>query len=123
LPEDEAARRRLLEATGLAEPRYKVEVKAGPTEYALAFGEGRDRASPFYRPTYLRLARGTEWKPEVVRLGPGLLALLDRPQDFYQQRRLFAHRRVPKGGGSPDQVERVVADRVVAEGAGKGERF
>lgn len=53
--------------------------------YHLTLGETRTGPNPFTRPTYLRLNQ----EPEVVRLPPGLLAVLNRPLATYQKRQLF----------------------------------
>src|SRR5262249_348662 len=76
-------------------------------------GEGRptDEDNRYYRPTYLRL----DDRPEVIRLGPGLIAQLDRSQDYYQQRRLFPDERVAKEAGSAEKVERLAAREVGVE--------
>src|SRR3954471_10740893 len=75
-----------LKKYGLEPPALTVLLETGKRKYTLAFGEEQTAAGPaIARPTYLRL----DDNPEVVRLGPGLVALLDRPADYYQQRRLF----------------------------------
>ncbi len=51
----------------------------------LTIGEARTGSNPFTRPTYLRLNQ----EPEVVRLPPGLLAVLGRPLATYRKRQLF----------------------------------
>jgi hypothetical protein len=67
-----------------------VKVKAGGKEYQLAFGEEAGESNRFSRATFLRL----DDKDQVVRLAPGLLAILDRPQEHYMQRQLFPAERV-----------------------------
>jgi hypothetical protein len=96
---------------GLDQPDVVVTVKAGATDYRLAFVEkappGDDNAKePTDRlatPTWLRL----DTRPEVLRLAPGLIALLSRPADYYLQRRLFPFERVAKGDEGPDKQEKV----------------
>src|SRR5438876_6586274 len=76
-----------LKEYGLDQPAVTVLVRAG-REYRLAFAEKAEvgeNSNRFSWPTYLRLDNN----PEVVRLKPGLVASLDRPADYYQQRRLF----------------------------------
>ncbi len=65
----------------------EVVVRAGGAEHRLLFGEADepDGGDPFTRPTYVRL----DDKPEVLRLAPGLLAVLKASPDDYQKRRLF----------------------------------
>jgi hypothetical protein len=100
---------------GLDKPRVVVIVRAGGEDYRLAFGEppphAVEEANRFIRPTYLRLDK----RPEVVRLVPGLLASLDRPADYYQQRRLFPVERVVRDSSSQEKVARVVARSITAE--------
>src|SRR5262249_25791273 len=77
---------------GLHKPAVTVTARtnAGST-YHLSFGEAS--AKPGERltnPTWVRL----DDRPEAVRLIPGIIAMLDRPADYYQQRRLFAAERV-----------------------------
>ncbi|MHB1425105.1 MAG: DUF4340 domain-containing protein [Gemmataceae bacterium] len=89
-----------LEKKGLAPPSLTVELTVDGGEYTLAFGEeGEDSGtSRFSRDTYLRVGKTEDQKlvekPEVVRLAPGLIALLDRPEEYYRQRRLFTSKRV-----------------------------
>jgi hypothetical protein len=103
-----------LKPYGLAEPAVTVTLGTGQKEYRLALGEPPASAegaaeagdhSPFARPTYLRLAD----VPEIIRLAPGLVAALDRPVDYYQQRRLFPAERVAKEGESGEKEERLSA--------------
>jgi hypothetical protein len=95
---------------GLEKPAVTVKVKAGPTEYSLAFGEPSAAGSPFDAPTYLRL----DQREEAIRLAPGLVAELSKPADFYLQRRLFTDvERVAKDsspfGDSSEKVEQLAA--------------
>jgi hypothetical protein len=63
-----------------------VTLKLADATHKLTFGSpktGDDNA--FARPTYVRL----DEKPEAVRLGPGLLAILERPRSAYLRRQLF----------------------------------
>jgi hypothetical protein len=92
---------------GLDKPALTVTVRAGDKDHKLEFGEvppAKDE-NGFSRPTWLRVDGGLE----VVRLAPGLVAALDRPGDYYQQRRLFPAARVAKQEGSAEKVERLAA--------------
>jgi hypothetical protein len=89
---------------GLDRPEVTVTLRAGDEKYELAFAEGdADEANRFSRPTWLRVDKS----PEVVRLSPGVVAALDRPVDYYQQRRLFPSERVAKDTFSSEKVERL----------------
>jgi hypothetical protein len=104
---------------GLEKPGATVLAWTGDMKYTLAFGEGKpadeDKANEknrFTRPTYLRLNE----QLEVVQLAPGILGILDRPVDYYQQRRLFIDtEKVAKGESSEEKVERLAAQSVAAE--------
>jgi hypothetical protein len=101
-----------LEDYGLKRPAVTVTVRAGDEDYKLEFGEepGGNRID---RPTYLRV----NGNPEVLRLAPGLIAALDKPADYYQQRRLFPAERAPKEEGGPEKVDRLTATSVTVESA------
>jgi hypothetical protein len=92
----------------------RVNVRAGDKDYALLFGEERDEANRFSRPTYLRLDDSSE----AVRLAPGLVAVLNRPQEYYMQRRLFPAERVAREGDSAEKVEQLAATAVAVKGGG-----
>jgi hypothetical protein len=107
---------------GLDRPVVTVKLTVDGEEHTLAFGEKRDASTEnrFSRDTYLRLDK----KPEVVRLAPGLIAALDKPADYYQQRRLFEGERVAKEAGDGEKVERLKAQSVsVADKKPDGVRF
>src|SRR5579871_1285109 len=97
---------------GLGHPPVLVTVRVGNTSHRLAFGEEPGGSNRFSRPTYLRL----DDNPEVLRLAPGLVAALDRPQDHYQQRRLFPSERVAQDGDSQEKLDRLVAQAVAVKG-------
>ncbi len=103
-----------LKSYGLEPPSVTVTLRAGDKEHRLAFGEESGDSNRFSWPTYLRL----DDKPEVVRLAPGLLNTLKRPQDYYQERRLFRTERVAKEGDSQEKVDRLAAQAVTAKGTG-----
>lgn len=99
---------------GLEPSALEVKVQAGDKEYRLQFGDDPEPTNRFSRPTYLRIGD----KPEVIRLAPGLIAAIDKPVDYYQQRRLFPTERVPRDPDSTIMVERLAARSVSAKGAG-----
>jgi hypothetical protein len=134
LPEDKQEREKTLRRYGLAPAVFTVllhteetsakgsEVKK--TTYKLFFGEGEteDDENGFFRPVYVRLGD----RPEVVRLGPGLLALLDRPRDYYRKRQLFPTERVARSaspGDKGDRVKRLQATQVEVEDRAKKSSF
>ncbi len=96
-----------LAAFGLDKPAATVKLETDQHKYTLAFGEppAMDVHNRFSRPTYLRLDN----KAEVVRLGPGIVELLQRPTDYYQQRRLFLSERVAKEDNPQEKMERLAA--------------
>jgi hypothetical protein len=100
---------------GLKTPAVTVVIETTDGKHRLAFADATDEESStrFDRPTYLRV----DDKSEVLRLGPGLVALLDRPADYYQQRRLFPFERVPREEGASGRVDRLAGTRLeVREG-------
>src|SRR5437763_1332672 len=83
-------------------------------------GEAPGDSNRFSRPTYVRIDDGAQ----VLRLAPGLIAAIDRPQDHYMQRRLFPAERVTETGEGEraEKVERLAAKAVgVESSAGKYE--
>jgi hypothetical protein len=104
-----------LDEYGLKKPAVTVVLKTTGGEHRLAFADATDEeaGTRFDRPTYLRV----DDKPKVLRLGPGLVALLDRPGDYYQQRRLFPFERVPREEGATGRVDRLAGTKLeVREG-------
>jgi hypothetical protein len=102
-----------LEELALAKPTVTARIKTAKQGHVLAFGEPPAQSNRFSRPTYLRV----DDNPEVIRLAPGLLASLARPQDHYQQRRLFTDvERVAKSDDSQDKVELLAAKAVAVKG-------
>ncbi len=102
---------------GLDKPVLTVTVQAGTQTHKLELGEppaSKDDTS-FSRPTWARIDDGAD----VVRLAPGLVAALDRPSDYYQQRRLFQPERIAKQEGSAEKVERLAANALVIEDSRK----
>jgi hypothetical protein len=98
---------------GLDPPTLQVDLETADKKYHLDLGEApaNSQTDPFARPTYLRLDK----RDEVVRLGPGLIAQLDRPAEYYQQRRLFPADRIAKDDDSGEKVERLAALEVTAD--------
>jgi hypothetical protein len=86
------------------EPRVSVVVTTPEGERRLAFAESTE-GGRFDRPTLVRVGDAAE----VQRFAPGLVALLDRPADFYQQRRIFPSRRELKDETGTARVERLDA--------------
>src|SRR5262245_38165385 len=81
-----------LEAYGLTGDPLRIVIKVDDKEYTLTFGEEPASNNRFTRATWLRL----DSVNEVVRFGPGVIAGLDRTQEFFQKPRLFAYRAVPE---------------------------
>lgn len=99
---------------GLDKPGVTVVVQADGKTYRLAFGEGKDdTASRFARPTWLQIVEPKQ--EEVVRLTPGLVAALDKPADYYQQRRLFPGERIAKENEPGEKDERLIAKSLSVE--------
>lgn len=102
-----------LASYGLLPPTMTVEAQASGRIWHMALGEPREDGSAdrFSRPTYLRLGD----LKEVVRVAPGIIAQLDKPSEYYQQRRLFDSLPVAKNEGSAEKVERLDARRITLE--------
>jgi hypothetical protein len=84
-----------------------VELTTTDGQHTLGFYEepAADDGNRFTRPTYVHV----DAIPEVLRLAPGLLTVLDRPADFYQQRRLFPVERVARENDAAQKMQRLVA--------------
>src|SRR5262249_52607037 len=98
-----------LQPYGLDPPSITVKLETENQKHLLSFGEQADAAdrTPFTRETYLRLDK----RAEVVRLAPGLLPLLNRPAEYYQQSRLFPDERVVKKGSETKKKAEQLAVR------------
>jgi hypothetical protein len=108
-------------ALGLDHPAVTVKLTADGEDHTLAFGEKKENSGDnrFSRETYLRLDK----KTEAVRLTPGLIAALDKPTDYYQQRRLFQDEPVTKEN-SREKAKQLAAKSVrVAEKKSDGVHF
>jgi hypothetical protein len=88
-----------------------VTLDSGAAKHDLHFGEEPGDSNRFSRPTFVRV----DQEKDVRRLGPGLVAILSRPPDFYQQRRLFPAEFV-KEGDSQERAERLAAKAVKVKG-------
>ena len=89
---------------GLDHPAVTVHLTTTGGEHTLAFGRrSAEAGDPFTQETYVRV----DDKPEVLRLGPGLIDELDRPADAYQQRRLFPKERTAKSAEGQEKGERL----------------
>ena len=102
---------------GMDRPSVTVTLHTTDGKHVLAFAE-KDvdgDSTRFDRPTFVRI----DERDEVLRLGPGLLSRLDRPSDFYLQRRLFPFVRVAREEGSTGRVERLDGNRLVVDEVGK----
>jgi hypothetical protein len=89
-----------------------ISVRAGGHDYRVQLGEEPGTSNRFSRPTYLRINDNAE----VVRLAPNLVAALDRPESYYQQRRLFPAERL-KEGEMQERKDQLVAKSITAKGA------
>jgi Domain of unknown function (DUF4340) len=102
--EPESAADSTLRKYGLDHPAITVHLATTAGEHTLEFSRKPTATSdPFTQETYVRVDN----KPEVLRLGPGLIDELDRPADAYQQRRLFPKERTAKEANSQEKGERL----------------
>jgi len=99
---------------GLDEPALEMIVWSGNQQHHLKFAEEQSESNRFSRATFVQV----DDKPEVIRLAPGLISILQRPQDYYQQRRLFPSERVAKDSFSQEKVDRLDAQSVAVKGSG-----
>ncbi|MGH7222594.1 MAG: DUF4340 domain-containing protein, partial [Gemmataceae bacterium] len=101
-----------LQAFGLDHPAVTVTIRGDGEEHKLAFGEQQsdNLDNRFSRDTYVRLDK----KAEVLRLAPGLIAALDKPTDYYQERRLFEKETVA-GANRLDTSEQLRARHLTIE--------
>jgi hypothetical protein len=96
--------------TGLDKPAVTVVLNSVSATHTLKFAEEpSSEANRFERPTWVQV----DDHPEAWRLAPGLVSVLERPADYYQQRRLFPAERVARGDSSTEKVERLNAQEVV----------
>ena len=100
-----AAEARTFKEYGLDPASLIVKVTVAGKEHTLALGEKPAETNTFARPTFVRV----DDQKEIVRLAPGLIAALDRPAEYYQQRRLFPSERVARDADAGEKVEQVAA--------------
>ncbi|MCI0376329.1 MAG: DUF4340 domain-containing protein, partial [Gemmataceae bacterium] len=104
------ADKKQLAGYGLDDAALKITVRLDGQEHKLLLGEEPSADNRFARPTYLVL----DDEKEIVRLGPGLAAALNRTQDYFQQRRLFPTEKPAKPGD--DKSEQLAAQAVAVKG-------
>jgi len=105
-----------LAAYGLLAPAVTLTLQAEGKPVVLSLGEAAgDGRTAFERPTYLRVGESAD----VWRLGPGLVALLSRPADYYLQRRVFPSTRELKDEGGVGRVARIDARELKVEEKGE----
>ncbi len=97
-----------LKPYGLDANPLVVKVTSGDVTHTLRFGEEPGETNRFARATFVRLGD----KPEVIRLGPGVVNALDRTRDYFQQHRIFEATRVAKEGSPREKVEQIVAKSI-----------
>jgi Domain of unknown function (DUF4340) len=100
-----------LKPYGLDDHPLTLKVTAGDETHTLRFGEEPGDSNRFTRAAYVRL----DDQMEVIRLGPGVLAALDRKLDYFRQRRLFPFERVAKDQDVKDKVEQISASEIEVE--------
>ncbi len=103
-----------LKPYGLTGDPLTIKITAGDDTHTLRFGEEPGETNRFTRPTFVRLGE----QKEVIRLGPGIAAALDRRADYFQQRRLFPVERVARDEDSKEKVEQLDAAEVQVETGG-----
>ena len=103
---------------GLDRPAVVVKLETADSKHTLAFARkpAETGVNAFTQETYVRV----DDKPEVLRLGPGLIEELDRPVDYYQQRRLFPSKRTAKDDNNREKVERLAGKSVMVEDGKEG---
>ncbi|HTU90679.1 MAG TPA: DUF4340 domain-containing protein, partial [Gemmataceae bacterium] len=106
-----------LQIFGLDHPAVTVTIRTTGEEHTLSFGEqpSDNLENRYSRATYARL----DQKKEVVRLAPGLVAALNKPTDYYQERRLFEKESI-SGDDRRDSVEQLHARSLSVEDKKRG---
>jgi hypothetical protein len=97
---------------GLGDNALSLKLTVAGKTVGLKIGEETSDDNRFSRATYLKLDDSNE----IVRLGPGIVAALDRPMEYFQQRRLFPVARVAKDDESTEKIDQVVADEIRVKG-------
>ena len=100
-----------LKEYGLDPAELVLKVLLKDKEHTLRFGDEQSENNRFSRATFVRL----DEQKEVVRLAPGLIAALDRPQEYYQLRRLFPPERVAKDNDPVEKIEQVSAKAIAVK--------
>lgn len=101
-----------LKKYGFSDAALVFKLKIGDKDRTLTIAEEPGEQNRFTRAVYLRLDN----EPEIIRLGPGLIAALDRAQDYFQQRRLFLPERVAKDDEGKEKIEQVQAQEIRVQG-------
>src|SRR5438132_1728613 len=99
---------------GLDKPALEMVVESGSRKHRLKFAEEQSESNRFSRATFVQV----DENPEVIRLAPGLIAIPQRPQDYYQQRRLFPSERVARDSFSQEKIDRLDAQSIAVKGTG-----
>jgi Domain of unknown function (DUF4340) len=99
---------------GLADDPLMIKITSGDKTLTLRFGEEPGETNRFTRPTFVRL----DDQPELIRLGPGIAAALDRKLEYFQQRRLFPVERVARDEDGKEKIEQLDAVEVQVETGG-----
>ena len=103
-----------LKEFGLKDNPLTIKVKIDGVDHTIQVGEEPSETNRFTRATYARV----DDKLEINRLGPGLLALLDRPIDYFQHAAgLFPFERVAKDEDGKDKIEQLDAAAATIETA------
>jgi hypothetical protein len=101
-----------LNKLGLGDKALGLKLTVDGKTVGLKLGEESAETNRFTRATYLKL----DDQSEIVRLGPGIIAALERPMEYFQQRRLFPAERVAKDDDAADKVEQVAAEQIRVKG-------
>jgi hypothetical protein len=89
-----------------------VKVTAEAKEHTLTLADEPGKTNSFSRPTFLRVDENAE----VLRLAPGLVAELSRPEEYYMQRRLLPAENIAKEGDTSEKVEHLAAREISFKG-------
>lgn len=93
---------------GLDRKALTVKLTVDGKPITLLVGEQPADDNAFTRPTWVRV----DSQNEVVRLGPGVRAILEQPLETYRQRRLFPVERIALEDSSTGKVEAPVAESI-----------
>jgi hypothetical protein len=106
---------------GLDAPAVTVIVDTGKRKHTLLFADKDidEDSTRFDSPTFVQV----DDIEEVLRLGPGLVTALERPADYYLQRRLFPSQRVPRDEGATARVDRLDGTRLAVDEPERNRRF